>query len=268
MKFIPNEHCPKGFTLIELLVVIAIIAILAAILFPVFGRARENARKSSCQSNLKQLGLGIQQYAQDYDETYPASYVWTGAAWASPRLTWKAMIEPYVKSTQVYSCPSNRQNQQSDGSPSPLTNAIFPRSYAAVGESNSSAGQDFGNGSSGNGAAMPGDSAGVRLSRFTNTAQTIMVVDSGHPTGNGTQSDTVLWGGCSGSDPINVFGHMGRPNMLFADGHVKSMKLEQTVAPVNLWSLNNTPMNTSGSLTSWPCTYHRIIEAARVINAS
>lgn len=61
----------NAFTLIELLVVIAIIAILSAILFPVFGRARENARRSSCQSNLKQIGLGIMQYVQDYDGYYP-----------------------------------------------------------------------------------------------------------------------------------------------------------------------------------------------------
>src|SRR5687768_5924591 len=70
----------KGFTLIELLVVIAIIAILAAILFPVFARARENARRSSCQSNLKQIGLGFAQYTQDYDEKMPITIYWTGAA--------------------------------------------------------------------------------------------------------------------------------------------------------------------------------------------
>src|SRR3954449_5967067 len=63
-----------GFTLIELLVVIAIIAIMAAILFPVFAQAREQARKASCQSNLKQLGLGLAMYTQDYDETYPPPY--------------------------------------------------------------------------------------------------------------------------------------------------------------------------------------------------
>jgi prepilin-type N-terminal cleavage/methylation domain-containing protein len=65
----------SAFTLIELLVVIAIIAMLAAILFPVFGRARENARRSSCQSNLKQIGLGIMQYTQDYDERLPARVI-------------------------------------------------------------------------------------------------------------------------------------------------------------------------------------------------
>jgi prepilin-type N-terminal cleavage/methylation domain-containing protein len=64
----------KGFTLIELLIVIEIIAILAAVLFPVFGRARENARRSSCQSNLKQIGMGLLQYTQDYDESYPAAW--------------------------------------------------------------------------------------------------------------------------------------------------------------------------------------------------
>src|ERR1035437_1858197 len=76
----------RGFTLIELLVVIAIIAILAAILFPVFAKARENARRASCMSQLKQLGLGMMQYTQDSDEAYPAGLKnnnnWLGIGWA------------------------------------------------------------------------------------------------------------------------------------------------------------------------------------------
>ncbi|HEY3330940.1 MAG TPA: DUF1559 domain-containing protein [Capsulimonadaceae bacterium] len=90
----------KGFTLIELLVVIAIIAILAAVLFPVFATAREKARQTSCASNLKQLGLGVMQYVQDYDETYPV-----GMNGDSGR-GWAGQIYPYVKTTAVYTCPS------------------------------------------------------------------------------------------------------------------------------------------------------------------
>ncbi len=89
-----------GFTLIELLVVIAIIAILAAILFPVFARAREKARQTSCLSNVKQLSLGMLMYIQDYDEMFPT---WSGA----PSPLWAHQIQPYVKNWQIYKCPSN-----------------------------------------------------------------------------------------------------------------------------------------------------------------
>ncbi len=94
-----------GFTLIELLVVIAIIAILAAILFPVFAKAREKARQSSCQSNVKQLGLAFQQYTQDYDEKWPAMY-WSGAWQPAASGYWGGEIAPYIKNTQIFKCPS------------------------------------------------------------------------------------------------------------------------------------------------------------------
>ena len=121
-----RPHKKFAFTLIELLVVIAIIAILAAILFPVFARARENARRTSCISNLKQIGLGTQQYTQDYDEKlYPHRF--NGATDSSPLLTtnggpgpdsmitgtardkisWVSLLQPYVKSYQIFVCPSN-----------------------------------------------------------------------------------------------------------------------------------------------------------------
>jgi prepilin-type N-terminal cleavage/methylation domain-containing protein/prepilin-type processing-associated H-X9-DG protein len=92
----------KGFTLIELLVVIAIIAILAAILFPVFARAREKARQTSCLSNEKQLNLAFQQYIQDYDERLPL-YEYGDHWWY-----WEIAIFPYVSNLDVYACPSRR----------------------------------------------------------------------------------------------------------------------------------------------------------------
>ncbi len=105
-----NKTC-SAFTLIELLVVIAIIAILAAILFPVFARARENARRSSCQSNRKQIGLGVFQYIQDYDEKFPpaiglGSATGTQAGGNGRPVGWADASQPYLKSTQIYQCPS------------------------------------------------------------------------------------------------------------------------------------------------------------------
>jgi prepilin-type N-terminal cleavage/methylation domain-containing protein/prepilin-type processing-associated H-X9-DG protein len=106
-----------GFTLIELLVVIAIIGILAAILFPAFARARENARRATCQSNLKQLGMGMLQYTQDYDERLPIGvkdpagcgpFDKTGSGWGG-------QIYAYVKSTQVYKCPSDKSKVDGTG---------------------------------------------------------------------------------------------------------------------------------------------------------
>ena len=137
----------KGFTLIELLVVIAVIAILAAILFPVFARARDNARRSSCQSNLKQIGLGLLQYTQDYDETLPTAeknVVGSGGApptqWSAPAnatsvyattsvQNWFKELEPYTKSWQIYRCPSAANGTMT---------ALSAPTYEPYGDSNAS----------------------------------------------------------------------------------------------------------------------------------
>jgi len=116
-----------GFTLIELLVVIAIIAILAAILFPVFAQARESARTASCLSNVKQLGLGMVMYSQDYDEKFPRNRFWWDPPGIGPPPTvlpdggcecsrnclnigWREVTLPYIKNHQIHRCPSNPNN--------------------------------------------------------------------------------------------------------------------------------------------------------------
>jgi len=104
-----RKWSPAGFTLIELLVVIAIIAILAAILFPVFAQARNKARQSSCLSNTKQIGLAMMMYADDYDETLPSSYYYiNGANSQNGYVQWSGMIAPYVKNWQLFICPSHK----------------------------------------------------------------------------------------------------------------------------------------------------------------
>jgi prepilin-type N-terminal cleavage/methylation domain-containing protein/prepilin-type processing-associated H-X9-DG protein len=105
----------RGFTLIELLVVIAIIAILAAILFPVFAQAREKARQTSCTSNLKQLATGIMMYVQDYDEMFPRSNqdvtqaecnAAPGGCWSFPFVFWQQLSQSYIKNFGIMTCPS------------------------------------------------------------------------------------------------------------------------------------------------------------------
>lgn len=114
------KRIKAGFTLIELLVVIAIIAILAAILFPVFQKVRENARKTACLSNLKQIGLAVTEYTQDYDENYPTGHNgFLGQGWAGT-------IYPYVKSTDVFHCPDDPTTKQTNG-----VVVSYPVSYAA-----------------------------------------------------------------------------------------------------------------------------------------
>lgn len=211
-----------GFTLIELLVVIAIIALLAAILFPVFGRARENARRSSCQSNLKQIGLGIAQYIQDYDERFPA--VWVDGGGGSGNydnaadLAWSTVIQPYLKNPQIYQCPSEPQR----GTAIPyLTTGYTDYWYNRLLGATPTTGILAAQITQPTWVIVNGDGA----SSTTTANAAYNVTGCNVPNGNANT------GGCSGSGFITNKAHLEGAerhfegsNYAFADGHVKWLK--------------------------------------------
>lgn len=223
-----------GFTLIELLVVIAIIAILAAILFPVFARARENARRSSCQSNLKQIGLGIFQYTQDYDEKLPSR-----VNFGTQNDNWREVIQPYIKSTQLFACPSNTGNTLKTY-PSERENG--PRASYSI------------NGTDGNigGTAPTGNNgASASLSALASSAQIVLVGESGAT----WKFPEMNMDGAPADFANNMFtGHLGQCNFLFADGHVKSLKPLATGTPINMWTVEDDlvgPTSLTDRLGAW-----------------
>jgi prepilin-type N-terminal cleavage/methylation domain-containing protein/prepilin-type processing-associated H-X9-DG protein len=184
----------RAFTLIELLVVIAIIAILASILFPVFGRARENARRSSCLSNLKQIGLGFAQYTQDYDGFYTFVYPYpTTGAWATE-------LQPYIKSRQIFKCPSDSRDV---GCSYVINNYFHLQSDAAVQSPSTTL------------LLMEGDLGQGGTRSITNAA-----------TNYGLDEDYSLYNQTGRfNDPTKGLPrHLGTSTVLWADGHVKSSK--------------------------------------------
>jgi len=211
----------NGFTLIELLVVIAIIAILAAILFPVFAKAREKARQSACQSNLKQLAIAWMQYVQDYDEKCMIiGWVIPGDGYVKDpegrEMSWfyygkysPGIIQPYARNPKVFNCPSE-----------PLADIVveppmiyYPyNAYLGVGEAG------------GNGLPL-------RLGQIYRPADQILFSDGDHRTWNprfwyGTPCTEEGTGMCGYGKPGR---HMGMVNVAFVDGHVKAARISEFV---------------------------------------
>ena len=195
----------KGFTLIELLVVIAIIAILAAILFPVFARAREKARQSSCLSNVKQLALATLMYCQDYDEMIPyddLDYDGSGDEAAGDG-TWRGMIRPYCKNSQLFICPSKR-----------LTSNVFDGRWNDYGM-NAGYAMNVCHWAAG----APTAPYGQALARVEDSSSCILLLESDGTHSIGQESNTRGWlPGAYGKR------HNDGCNYAFVDGHAKWLK--------------------------------------------
>lgn len=230
---------PRGFTLIELLVVLAVIGILAAMLFPVFGRARENGRRTACASNLRQIGAGLLQYLQDYDEKMPRSFFGTtlGADTTTrSRYKWMDAIYPYVRNEQVFVCPSETgASYRWSGN---LADGEETDNYGSYGQNGtySDAGDN----------QTPPRSSGlylISLSQIVQPAGTVWAGDINSRQGT-DRSYGILWANAGVQPAVKtpaddatipngtrqldklIERHLGTSNILFCDGHVKAMRLD------------------------------------------
>lgn len=206
------EGLSRGFTLIELLIVITIMAILAALLFPVFSKAREKARSLRCASNLRQIGAAILMYCQDNDEVMPLQY----AEWPEPgTYRWTDEILPYVKNVELFACPSNQ------------TGVFVPATLGQYGGYVANVGYFGSNVNDGQPTDPPFMIYGRSLTEFEDDSGTIMVGDgrtgefqAAWPTKLQQPTSVV-------NDQLQNYSgrHSGGANFLYCDGHVKWLPL-------------------------------------------
>lgn len=224
----------RAFTLIELLVVIAIIAILAGILFPVFSQAREKGRAAVCQSNIRQIGMAVLMYAEDWDETLPRTREWETSypgAWSSRYITWRYLVMPYIKNKDIFVCPSAQHSWneftywQVYGDPDVDADVDMTVQDFLSGVDPSQHGANY--------AMNTRASRLAKLSAIEAPSQLILIAET-HGYGAPISPVSVSWPGWYGAyGPYPI--HSNGLNWCFADGHVKWMELAQTLTPDFLW---------------------------------
>jgi prepilin-type N-terminal cleavage/methylation domain-containing protein/prepilin-type processing-associated H-X9-DG protein len=208
----------KGFTLIELLVVIAIIAILAAILFPVFAQAREKARQTACLSNTRQMASAVMMYTQDYDEIYPRTLSkYQGKFWPGSGFTpWQEALQPYVKNETIFRCPSSSFTE------------IFPGGQQNLVHGHYAMNQCFG--FEGSGGAF-GASPTVTIASLERPADIIFAVDIWDKIYYAYNTRPYWWNWKLGNNTgfyMPADRHNGGNNCVFSDGHAKWLSARET----------------------------------------
>ena len=244
-----------GFTLVELLVVIAIIAVLAALLFPIFYSARRNGWQATCVSNQRQIGMALALYEQDFDQTYPNYRFWPLGSQSAGDLeknSWRSVIAPYLRNTQVMACPANPDNQ------TPSSDPKFKISYAANVALNP---RDFPTlppplDATGSGMFGKDLSPGVKAASVVRPAECIAVVEIVHIPDSLfvvdiATDDTIYNDGFQVYSDCLFTGHSGLTNYLFADGHVKAFKPTATYRgnEVNYWYRDATSLGAEARTT-------------------
>lgn len=207
-----NNARQRGFTLIELLVVIAIISILASMLFPVFGRAREQARKVVCSSNLRQVGMAVLQYGQDWDEMYPVGYpFWLSTESTNfPTLTLTQTTYPYTKSYQLWQCNSWQ--------------GVYKGSIANY--KNDWGNYSFITSDTNNVIGVPGTTSDPQSLASVNDPSRYPLFWCGVAPEQTTPSPPRINAHSGTKDPEWLNGSLGGTTVMFADGHVKYLPLD------------------------------------------
>lgn len=201
----------RGFTLIELLVVMAITALLTSILLPVFARAREAARATSCRMNQRQIGTAFLMYTQDYDELYPDAGNWTNGVYT---YTWRQTLQPYIRSSSLFVCPSNPQKDRVADLADP--DESLPEIHCSYGMNRRFAGRPL--------ASIEAPSRKILAAEIVTPWP-----DVGSPDWNVAGGSATAWAA------TGFAGHTGAWNLLFGDGHTRATRPTATMAGLNMW---------------------------------